>query len=65
MRVTFRVARMRPWTWAVAARRPSTVGDGVGGAYLAPGSGDGEGHGEDATFELGGQAREPAAEARG
>ena len=30
MWATFRVARIKPWTWAVAARRPSTVAMGLG-----------------------------------
>jgi hypothetical protein len=39
--------------------------DGVWGAHLARSAGDGEGHREDATFELGGEVGEPPAKARG
>ena len=34
MWLTFRVASMRPWVWAVAARRPSMVGMGFGEPIL-------------------------------
>ena len=36
------------------------AGDGVGGAYLAPGACDGEADREDAVFELLAQLAEPA-----